>query len=1532
MKWPIWKVAGSGGKQRNPGQPNLLNRLTGKPSGALSALLGGLLIWCLTTTSWAQPTNSGLSFEHILPDEVSSIGYINDINQDQQGFMWFAGANGLARYDGYELSIYRHNPENPEGLNHSYVNRIVNAEGGGLWLATRQGINLYDPTTNSFESFSYPEQGAFGSSVNDVRDILVDDQGILWIASRGGFLRLNLATEKYQYIALAGEQADQEASLWSMVRDSDGIFWLGSHTKGVYRYDPATGDVENFRLREGDPTSIGDNDVRSVYQDQEQRVWFGTYNGGLARFDRQANEFVRYPNRHHEKSTTVWAILQDSQDQFWVGDGSAINRFDPQAGTFEAHSYIEGVPSTPGNHVINAVFEDRTGDIWLGFFPAGIDRLNRTASAFKNYSHNPINDNSITDGGVVSTLEDDQGNLWIGTGYGLNYWDRESGEFTRITRDEGEENTLSGNTILALEKQDDILWLGIWSGGLNRMNLSTGEIRHYMPEPGNPRSPPGAEPWDLQLDSKGNLWLATEAGVARYNPDTDDFTTFQPTTEQLGGDQRLYSRVVYEDSRGNIWVGGLSGLFLLDQETGNFTQYYQDPEDPNSLSANFVVSLYEDSRGYLWVGSDGGGLNRFDYDTQNFTAYTSEDGLPDDSVTSIVEDEQGDLWLSTHKGLSRFEVEEESFHNFNMQHGLGGNLYNRNTGLKTQQDEILFGSSKGFVLFKPEELEPNPYPPPVVLTGIQILNQPLELVPQPEGPARSPVLAETLTLSPDQSVVTFVFSALNYRTPEDNHYAYRLLGFDSDWNWVRNKRSATYTNLDPGNYTFEVQGSNNDRVWSEAPAQLKIVVLPPVWQTWWAYTLYGLALLAVIGWLIHNQRQKLAQERLVVKRLQQVDKLKDEFLANTSHELRTPLNGIIGLAESLLEGATGSLPQSTKFNLAMIVSSGKRLASLVDDILDFAKLRNQSIALNRRPIDLHVVVEVVLTLTRPLLGNKPVALINDVPSNLARIYADEDRLLQILHNLVGNAVKFTERGQISVSARELEGKQEVSFTISDTGIGIAEHEFEHLFDSFRQVRGDSARLYGGTGLGLSITHKLINLHGGRLEVASKPNEGSSFTVVMPSAESAEQGVTNMENLSPQPALSQRSREVSDAVNAAASQVMLPETVDNAGAHILVVDDEPVNRQVLVNYLALGHFRVSECDSGEAALAFVEKHPDVDLVLLDIMMPNLSGYETCRALRERYTTLELPVIFLTAQRQLNDLLQAFAAGGNDFLSKPFSKDELLARVNTHLQFLDIHRNLELKVDERTSELNRINQGLAQAQKEIENAYEKLEQASLTDPLTGLHNRRYINQHLPPDISLTLRNYRKWLEGNAPRPIESDSVFLLLDIDHFKTVNDTYGHAAGDQVLEDLSQVLRSAMRDSDYLVRWGGEEFLLVGRFSTREEAPVLAERVRLAVNQAEFKLPKGQILQKTCSIGYAVFPFYARDPEQLTWEQVIDTADRALYAAKRAGRNCWVSIEEGEKPPQQNLNPGTSDDLEQQIERGELSVRSSGDPKTITWQ
>jgi two-component system, sensor histidine kinase ChiS len=376
---------------------------------------------------------------------------------------------------------------------------------------------------------------------------------------------------------------------------------------------------------------------------------------------------------------------------------------------------------------------------------------------------------------------------------------------------------------------------------------------------------------------------------------------------------------------------------------------------------------------------------------------------------------------------------------------------------------------------------------------------------------------------------------------------------------------------------------------------------------------------------------------------------------------------------------------------------------------------------------------------------------------------------------------------------------------------------------------------------------------------------------------------------------------------------------------------------LVNHLALRNYRVSEAASGEEALALVQELGDIDLVLLDIMMPKMSGYETCTRLREQYRTYELPIIFLTARSQTQDMVMGFDVGANDYLTKPITKEELLARVDMHLQLYRATQNLDRTVAQRTDELRSKNEGLTQAQQELEIANKKLEEASLSDPLTGLHNRRFLSQSMAADISMVEREYQNWLLANQgegedeirwPLPKEHDLIFMLLDVDYFKWVNDTYGHSAGDKVLEQMSRLLEEVLRDSDYLVRWGGEEFLIVARFCSRAEAPEMAERSRLAVAHYPFDLGDGQQLQKTCSIGYAVYPFYPQAPNNLTWEQVVDTADRALYAAKNAGRDCWVGI--ASKPGAVlKMNPAADKNLNILLAEGAIEIAASVDRSRI---
>lgn len=1465
------------------------------------------------------------SFSHILPDQVAAIGYITAIAQDREGFMWFGGANGLARFDGHQLRIYRKDDRDPHSLSHNYVNDIRRDSAGNLWVATRKGINRFDAQADNFVHYLTGRDSPDAQSVDDVMAIEESNDGRLWLATRGGFYRFDSAAETFRKYSIAEDA--EGAWVWTLVKDQQGILWLGHQSRGVTRFNPATGEMRHYGKAEG----LGFMDIRELYVDSDNNLWAGSYGAGLFMLDNQRERFVSITHDTQEKSAIVWSVLEDREHNLWIGDGSAVYVRRQGSEQFVRFTYDETEPASPGNYVVNELFEDAAGDIWLGYFPSGVDVVDRQASLFDNYRYSASNTNSVTEGGVLSAVRDKSGKLWIGAGYGLNYFDPLKQKFTRYKHDPANPDSMSGNTVLALSLDEarQQLWLGIWSGGLNRLDLTTGKFKHYLPDANNPAAIRGREPWSVVRDNNGYLWIATEEGLNRYDPATDSFRYFIPPPEQLDGDKVLYARVVTVDKQGRIWVGAIRGLYLFDPVSETFTRYRHNDGDATSLGADFVFALYEDKRGNFWVGTDGGGLNLMNRTSGTFTAYTSRDGLADDVVAGIIEDDQGYLWLGTQKGIARFDVDKKQFRNFDKRFGLNDNLFNRNTPVKLESGELFFGNSRGFVLFNPAAISTNHYLPPVVLTNLSILNKPAVIGGKNSPLSRAINHTDHIRLTHKASVFTLEFSALNYQMSEENQYAYRLQGFDSDWIYAGNKRTATYTNLDAGDYLFEVKASNNDGVWSDQVARLAITIQPAFWQTWWAYVIYALLLLVIFWWFLRIQRarlqyeqQQVEQERSLVRRLQQVDKLRDEFLANTSHELRTPLNGIIGLAESLLDGGGGKLPAQAQYSLRLIAASGQRLAALVNDILDFSKLKNQSIALHKKALDLRVLVDVVITLSRPLVGDKKLALHNMVPADLPAIYADEDRLLQILHNLIGNAVKFTHAGNVNVFADVKD--DQILIQIADTGIGIPAEQLAEIFQAFYQVDGRTERVYGGTGLGLSITKQLVELHGGSISVESTLDQGSVFSVRLP---------LSLE-LPVSPSGDTDHHAAPDVVERLApEQIGIKPILENQAnqGHILVVDDDSVNRMVLVNHLALRNYRVTEASSGEEALALVAQLGDVDLVLLDIMMPKMSGYETCKRLRASYRTYELPIIFLTARNQTNDLVMGFEVGANDYLTKPIAKEELLARVDMHLQLYSATQYLDKKVAERTEELRKKNDGLRQAQQELQIAYRKLEEASLSDPLTGLHNRRFLNKSIGADVSLVDREYKNWLDSNHgrtedsifwPPPRDKDLIFLLLDVDHFKAVNDTYGHNAGDKVLEQLSRLLEDALRDSDYLVRWGGEEFLIVARFCAREEAAEMAERIRLAVASYSFDVGEGIHLHKTASIGFAIYPFYQLHPDALGWEQVVNIADRALYAAKKSGRDCWVGFN-SDLSCSSHSNPLQDDNLERLLDSGDLRIQAS---------
>ena len=1239
-----------------------------------------LFVWFLSSCLYGQIGN--IRFKRISIEDGLSQSSVTCILQDRKGFMWFGTQDGLNRYDGYEFWIYIHNPDDLSSISDNYIWCIYEDRSGVLWIGTYGGgLNRFNPITGRFTHYKHKPANPNSLSHNDVRAIYEDRSGVMWIGTFGGGLnKFDQETgrfTKYRHI-WDGPNSLSHDYISSIFEERSGILWIGTAGGGLNKFDQKNEQFILYKHNQDYINSLSSNNINCIYEDRYKCLWIGTEGGGLNRFDRKTGKFIHYTTENSNLSyNDINSIFEDSAGVLWIGTtGGGLNQFDRKTGSFINYTVYN---SSMSHDDISAIYEDRSGVLWVGTFGGGVNKYDRSSSQFAHYKHEPASYNSLSHNDVMAIFEDSSGVLWIGThGGGLNRFDRKTHKFLHYTI---ENSNLSHNDINSIfEDRSGILWIGTNGGGLNRLDRKAESFNHYMHSLENPNSLSHNGISSIYEDRYGMMWIGTHGGgLNKFDRKTLGFICFKHDFLNPISLSHNDVRVIYEDRFGILWIGTYGGgLNKLNRKRGIFNCYMHDYRDFRSLSADRIMVIYEDNSGVLWIGTSGGGLNKMvDREKGMFKSYREKDGLPNAVIYGILEDNKGNLWLSTNNGISRFNPRTEVFRNYDIYDGLQSNEFNTGAYFKIRTGEMFFGGINGFNAFFPQQIKENLYIPPVVITAFLISNRYVPLQSLYSGSSLQKPIHETdaITLSYNQNVFSFEFAALHYASPQKNRYKYKLEGWDEYWieTYSRNRR-ATYTNLPAGEYVFRVTGSNKDGIWNKRGTSIDLKIMPPPWKTWWAYILYILALAGIVylPLFLWAQKKKRSYERSVAQRLKQLDRLKDEFLSNTSHELRTPLNGIIGLTESLIDGAVGPINEKFAANLLMISTSAKRLAHLVNDILDFSTLRNKSLELHKRPVDLYALTNVVLMLSKPLIGSKKLELINDIGPAAPAVEADENRLQQIMHNLVGNAIKFTESGIVNVSAG-IE-KDMIHVQVSDTGIGIPEEKHEKIFESFEQAEGSTARPYGGTGLGLAVTKQLVELHGGKIWVESTVGKGSTVTFTLPLSKK-EAVKEEQETKSPGVEIPVFEIPQQGAVKDESDHYKA--VLNSSDFHILVVDDDPINRQVIRNLLSIQNYNVTEVSSGHEAVQALESSTQIDLILLDIMMPRMSGYEVCEKIREQRHKHELPIIFLTAKTHPTDLVTAFKAGGNDFISKPVSKGELLSRVQTHLQLLQVHRNLSKK---------------------------------------------------------------------------------------------------------------------------------------------------------------------------------------------------------------------------------------------------------------
>ncbi len=1096
--------------------------------------LVGLLLLFLGVSGELRAQNRSIRFERLSLEHGLSQGTVMCMLQDRTGFLWFGTQDGLNRFDGYGFEVFKTDPTDHTTLPADWIVALAEDGDGNLWVGTEGGGLARWDGYGSFGRFQYDPGDSSSLSGNRVRSLYADRSGRLWI---------------------------------------------GTFESGLDRFDPRDEKFEHFQHDPADPSSLSDDRVRAIYETRAGELWIGTL-GGLNRYDVAVGRFERYLHQPAVEDSLsddgVLSIIEDRSGTLWVGTESGLNRLDAGTSGFVRYRHDPADSASLGQNRVRALFEDRSGRLWVGT-DDGLSLRESPESGFANYRNDPGNPSSLSAGRVTSLLQDNGGVLWVGIqGGGASKWNPATWAFAHYQADSSGASGLTSNAVFAFsEDVEGRLWIGTLGGGINVLDRTAGRFRQFRHDPQDPTSLADDQVASLLHDSQGSLWVGTfTRGLSRLDPETGAFRHFRNDPERPESLAHDVLSPLFEDRQGTLWVGTFGGgLDRFERETETFVHHRNDPEDPASLSNDRVTSFVEDAGGFLWIGTYGGGLNRFDRENERFLRlrsdserpsnlssatvftlhidasgslwagtqvglhrlerldeasehasfrhYYERDGLPNDTVYGLESDQHGRLWLSTNDGLARFDPATGTFKSFNRSHGLQSNEFNFNAHYRSRSGELFFGGVNGFNAFYPDRIEANPHVPPVVLTSFTKLNQPVRF----DRP-----LSEVESISLDYRDYFFAFevAALDLAAPEQNRYRYKLEGFDTDWVDLGHRRRMTFTNLDAGRYALRVQGSNNDGVWNEEGARVEIHVAPAPWATWWAYSLYTLALAAAVAASVWHHHLKVERERTIARRERSsarreraqseerrqlleergvlIEELKakntelERFNYTVSHDLKSPLvtiKGFLGLLEK--DAASGEIDRLRR-DVRRITAAADRMGRLVDELLELSRIGRQV----QPPEDVPVseLVREALELVGGHAGDRAVDVL--IAPDLPVVFGDRVRLFQMFQNLLANAYKYMgeqEAPVVEVGVRRgrpsdpdgVSLNDEVLF-VADNGIGIEARFHEKVFGLFEQLDASEE----GTGIGLAITSRIVKLHGGCIWVESEGRgSGSSFCFTLP---------------------------------------------------------------------------------------------------------------------------------------------------------------------------------------------------------------------------------------------------------------------------------------------------------------------------------------------------------------------------------------------------------------------------------------------------
>jgi signal transduction histidine kinase/ligand-binding sensor domain-containing protein/DNA-binding response OmpR family regulator len=1228
----------------------------------LKALIALILISYLAMQeSFADGPVTNLSFDNFSQVDGLPNNQIQCIFQDSRGWIWLGTSQGLSRFDGYRFVNFIPDLTDTTSLSGNIVRVILEDSMGNLLIGTENGgLNVFDHKKEYF-LHPYKNHPEFISREVSVNSITKDRDGNLYIGTDRNLLKIdNKGTLTRINPLTINRQINFSFSFIRVVQfDETGNLWIGT-TDGLLLYYPETNLIEEVQVPLFNKQS---SEIFDIFRDDDGLLWIGTYSNGVFICDPLTKSFKHLDLKpYFERTETVRTISKGILGDYWIGTRGGLYVYSKNRGVTSFYKHDERDERSLINNSILDIYHDTRGETWIGT-RGGLNLLAKSKQVFRDFSALP-NDNHYLNSNIIYTFWiDENGRIWIGTeDGGINILDTEKGTYEYITVKPNSTNSISQDCIKAFQEDGKgNLWIGTFWGGIDVLNMKTGKIVHYQHSSDDQSTLSDNRVYDLCMDSEGHIWVATMSGVDRFDQKTGSFKHFPDLV------RNKQVNWASNDSEGNIWLCTNDEVIIYDPDNENIFRY---PEHTRSFM--------EDSEKRCWIATSDKGIALYSKENGPVKYYGENEGLSNNQALRILEDDNHYLWISTSNGLSKFDTKKEQFRNFTSKDGLRNDYFNYGAAYKSKSGELLFGGISGFNMFNPSDILAEDLNVPLLFTELRIFNKPVVIGDEKDAILKQSI-SETshLVLDYDQNVFTLEFAALDFINSSSNLYTYYLEGFDKAWNEPSSTRVATYTNLNPGDYTLRIKRILPGNPPSDNELVLKITIVPPFLMTWWFRGMIIL-LIVVLGYLLIRfifNREKIKNELIFEKtkarNLHDLDMLKLRLFTNISHEIRTPLTLILGPLEKLISKKVEA--DEIPSHLELVYRNTKQLDRLINQLLDFRKLETGNLKLEITQDDMVSLVAEVVQSFQEYAREKQITLeFHTLKKKLVSLF-DPDKIKTILNNLISNALKYTgEGGLVSVhlslvfaSSEEdsLNNQQEEQFieiSVKDTGKGISDTNLDKIFTRFFRV--DSKNESTGTGIGLSLVKELVKLHRGTIDVISKPGKGSKFIIHLPYETEVREGITE----SPEEIISDKSHKTYKS-NLSSD---LPE--ESNARIMLIVEDNPD-----VRYFIRSHFdsvfAIYEARNGQEGLDMAfEIIPDV--IISDILMPDIDGYELCKRIKKDERTSHIPLLLLTALHSKEHEKEGLVCGADDYITKPFDISILQTKIENMLQ---VRRSLKEK---------------------------------------------------------------------------------------------------------------------------------------------------------------------------------------------------------------------------------------------------------------